>query len=140
MNSLKYQKHLLIVEDDKGQKEFILEGPAYSLGRDSNCDICIRSMFVSHRHATLIRLPHEDGTYSYQIVDGDGKGNYSTNGLLINGQRIRSRILQDKDKIIFAAKVQATYLHIQRQDTASAPLHPDPLDITLIDPRMAEEN
>lgn len=138
MTSQQYQKHILIVEDDRGRKEFILDGPVYSLGRDPKSDIYVRSLFVSHRHATLKRVTRDDGSYSYQIFDGDGQGNYSTNGLLINGQKHRSYVLQDKDKIIFGYKVQATYFHMQRRDTPpSGPL--DPFDVTLIDPRMVEE-
>lgn len=138
MTSPNYQKHLLIVEDDKGQKEFILDAATYSLGRGKGCHICVQSLFVSNRHATLIRLPQEGGGYCYQIVDGDGKGNYSTNGLSINGQKFRARILKHKDRIVFGSGVQVTYLHMQRQDTSSAPL-PDALLETLIDPAMVEK-
>ncbi|HAZ49166.1 MAG TPA: phosphopeptide-binding protein [Cyanobacteria bacterium UBA11369] len=139
MTSPDYQKHLLIVEDDKGQREFILQAPAYSLGRSKRCDIRVESLFVSNRHATLLRLPNKDSSYSYQIIDGDGKGKYSTNGLSINGEKIRARILKHNDKIVFGSNVQVTYLYMQRQDTSSAPL-PDPsLDVTLIDPAMVEK-
>lgn len=139
MTSSNYQKHLLIVEDDKGKREFILEAPAYSLGRSKKCDICVKSLFVSNRHATLIRLPDEGNSYCYQIIDGDGKGNYSTNGLSIKGQKFRARILKHNDRIVFGSNVQVTYLYMQRQDTSSAPL-PDPsFDVTLIDPAMVEK-
>jgi pSer/pThr/pTyr-binding forkhead associated (FHA) protein len=134
-----YQKHLFIVEDTKGQKEYILDSPAYSLGRGERCDIRLPSLFASSHHATLIKLPQDDGSYSYQIIDGDGKGNYSTNGLIVNGQKLRSRILQHKDKIIFGSNVQATYLYIQRHETFSGPIQDPDFDVTLIDPGMLEE-
>lgn len=139
MTSSNYQKHLLIVEDDKGKREFILDAPAYSLGRSKRCDIRLESLFVSNRHATLIRLPEQDGSYSYQIIDGDGKGKHSTNGLSINGQKFRARILKHNDRIVFGSNVQVTYLHMQRQDTSSAPLADPLLDVTLIDPGMVEK-
>lgn len=50
-----HESHILIVEDDQGRKEFTLERPIYSIGRDRECDIRLVSQFVSRRHATLVR-------------------------------------------------------------------------------------
>ena len=60
MTAENHQNHLLIIEDDRGRKEFILERPIYSIGRDRDCDIRLASQFVSRRHATLVRLPREN--------------------------------------------------------------------------------
>jgi pSer/pThr/pTyr-binding forkhead associated (FHA) protein len=60
--------HLLIVEDDQGRKQFNLDAPVYLLGRDPGCDIRLFSQFVSRRHATLLRVSREDGTYYYRLL------------------------------------------------------------------------
>ena len=101
--------HLLIIEDDKGRKEFTLEEPVYSIGRDPNCDICLFSEFVSRRHATLRRQQREDGSPYYQIIDGNGKGKLSANGLWINGRKLQCHNLQDEDEVVLGSDVGAKY-------------------------------
>lgn len=132
-------KHLLIIEDDKGSRQFVLDQPRYSIGRDLDCDIRLASLFVSRRHATLIRIPTEDGNYFYRILDGDPDGQRSANGLLINEKRLLSHDLQDKDKVVFGPKVQFTYYYLTRDPAPTEP--PDGLfeDITLINPRTADK-
>ena len=129
--------HWLIVTDDKGSREIPLGGEIYSMGREPNSDIRIFSMFVSRRHATLVRQEREDGSYDYKIVDGDLEGNHSSNGILINGRKYNTHILKHKDDIVFAGGVSAEYHRVQRdeRDTESK----DPFDITLIDPHMIDE-
>lgn len=129
--------HWLIVLDDKGSREIPLGGEIYSMGRDPNSDIRIFSMFVSRRHATLVRQDRENGSYDYRIVDGDLEGNHSSNGILINGRKLNNHILKHKDEIVFAGGVSAEYHRVKRdqRDTESE----DPFDITLIDPHMIDE-
>ncbi|NJP10056.1 MAG: FHA domain-containing protein [Leptolyngbyaceae cyanobacterium RU_5_1] len=103
------QRYLLIVEDDRGCKEYMLDAPSYSLGRDPKCDIRLVSQFVSRRHATLVQLLEEDGTHHYRIVDGIPKGKPSSNGLLVNGRKLQACDLQDKDEIVFGPSVRAIY-------------------------------
>ena len=81
--------HVLIVEDDKGCREFTLKAPLYVIGRDPNCDIRLISQFVSRRHANLIQVSNDDGSFFYSIVDG-AKGKSSANGLLINGRKLQA--------------------------------------------------
>lgn len=135
MTSEPHQSHLLIIEDDKGRREYTLDSPVYSIGRDPKCDIRLVSQFVSRRHATLVQLPNEDGTYYYRIVDGNLKGRPSANGLLINGRKLPIHDLQDQDRIIFGPQVQAVYYLLKRDAISTVP--PDEFDITLIDPKMA---
>ena len=85
-----HQNHLFIIEDEKGRREYTLDAPVYSIGRDPKCDIRLVSQFVSRRHATLVQLPNEDGSYYYRIVDGNLKGKGSANGLLINGRKFHT--------------------------------------------------
>lgn len=94
-------QHLLRVADDKGIREFILDAPGYSIGRDPRCDIQLFSQFISRRHATLVRLHDDDdwGSFFYRIVDGNAKGRASANGLFVNGQRRQGHNLQPLDEI-----------------------------------------
>jgi pSer/pThr/pTyr-binding forkhead associated (FHA) protein len=134
MTSAPHQSHLLIIEDDKGRREYTLDSPVYSIGRDPKCDIRLISQFVSRRHATLVQLPNEDGSYYYRIVDGNLKGKPSANGLLINGRKLQAHDLQDQDKVIFGPQVQAIYYLLKRDAITTIP--PDEYDITLISPNM----
>ena len=92
------------------------------------------SQFVSRRHATLVRLPQEDGSSYYRIVDGDAKGKPSANGLLINGRKLAAHDLQDEDEIVFGPRVRAIYYLLKRDTIPSGPL--DEYDVTLIGPNM----
>jgi Ca-activated chloride channel family protein len=100
---------ILIVEDDKGRKEFSLTQSVYSIGRAPQCDIRLYSQFVARNHARLIRHVRGDGSYFYQIVDGDTNGKPSTNGLLVNGRKVDAHYLQNQDQIVFGPRVIANY-------------------------------
>ena len=102
-------KHLLIIEDDRGYQEYILEAPTHTLGRDPNCDIRVFSQFVSRRHATLVQIQEEDGSCRYRIIDGVPKGKPSSNGMMVNGRKILACDLNDQDEIVLGPKVKATY-------------------------------
>ncbi len=133
--------HLLIVEDDQGRKEFTLIHPTYSLGRDRHNDIRLISQFVSRRHATLVRCARLDDSqnYYYRIVDGDGKGKNSVNGLMINGRKMTTHDLQNEDEVVFGPQVRAIY-YLLKNDTGSiGNTDSSEYDITLINPGMTEE-
>jgi pSer/pThr/pTyr-binding forkhead associated (FHA) protein len=133
------KSHFLLVEDDKGRKEIILKKTSYSIGRGKQCDILIQSPFVSRHHATILRRFRDDGHVYYEIVDGDGKGNTSANGILINGRKLNSHELKHGDKIVFGPQVFAIYQRCQRD--IFPPMPPDdPFDITLIDPAMITDD
>ena len=115
-----------------------MDAPVYTIGRDPKCDIRLVSQFVSRRHATLVRLPHEDdGSYYYRIVDGNLKGKPSANGLLINGRKLQAHDLEDEDEIVFGPQVRAIYYLLSRDTIPSGPL--DEYDVTLIGPNMMPE-
>lgn len=129
MPSEPHQNHLLIVEDDKGECEYVLSESTYSIGRDAACDIRLVSQFVSRRHATLMLQTSEGGIQYYRIVDSS-----SSNGLLINGRKLKAHNLQNKDVIVFGPKVRAIYYSLRRDAFTTIP--PDEFDITLISPNM----
>jgi len=126
-------RHLLLVDDDKGRRVFQLDAEVYSIGRDPSCHIRLFSMFVSRQHATLRRMTLDDGSFRYQIVDGNLQGQRSTNKISINGRPISTYELKDGDRVMFGgnAGVKAEYYR-QKEDNKSGPL--DPYDVTLIDP------
>jgi len=99
----------LVVEDDWGRREILLELDQYTIGRDPKSDICLHSRFASRQHAILLRVNQEDGTSCYQVVDGNLDGKPSTNGLLINGQKHRMHTLNPEDTIVFGPSVRAIY-------------------------------
>ncbi|MGK7905464.1 MAG: FHA domain-containing protein [Hormoscilla sp.] len=137
MASSAQQTHKLIIEDDKGKRELTLESPVYSIGRDAQCDIRLVSQFVSRRHATLVRLPHDDGSYYYRIVDGNLRGKSSANGILINSRKLATHDLQNEDEIVFGPQVRAIYYLLDKEPVTSSP--PDEFDITLISPSMMDD-
>jgi pSer/pThr/pTyr-binding forkhead associated (FHA) protein len=134
MPSEQQNNHMLIIEDDKGRREFNLDEPVYSIGRDPRCDVRLVSQFVSRRHATLVQLPKEDGSYYYRIVDGNLRGQASANGILINGRKLQSHDLQNSDEVVFGPQVRAIYYLLKREQIQTVP--PDEFDITLISPGM----
>jgi pSer/pThr/pTyr-binding forkhead associated (FHA) protein len=133
------KEHFLIVEDDKGRQEIILINPNYSIGRGKNSDIQLRSQFVSRYHANLLRCLREDGTVYYRIVDGDGKGNKSTNGLLINGQKQETHDLKHGDEIVFGPQVFAIYQYDYKNKPPFPP-QDEPPDLTSFETIGIEED
>lgn len=111
--------HLLIIQDERGRRRLVLENEIYSIGRDHDCDIRLYSLFVSRRHATLMRMHHEDGTDFYRIVDGTLEGQPSANGLMINGRKFKSYDLQNEEEIVFGPQVRAVYYRVRRGDKES---------------------
>ncbi|MGA1602511.1 MAG: FHA domain-containing protein [Prochlorothrix sp.] len=138
MSSESHQSHFLIIEDDKGRREFILEGEVYSVGRDATCTVRLISQFVSRHHATIHRRTDDKGEVYYQLVDGDFKGKPSANGLLIDGHKTSYRNLEHRDEVIFGPRVKLTYFRLDRRNSGiTGPA--DEFDITLISPSMASE-
>ncbi len=132
-------EHYLVIQDDRGRKELVLTEAVYTIGRSPNCDICLKSQFVSRYHATLLRRVRANKSVYYHIVDGDGEGQVSANGLLINNKKTLAHDLVPGDEIIFGHKVSATYYYRQRDEFMTAPGN-DPFDITLIDPMMMDDD
>ena len=133
------EEHCLIINDNRGRKEFLLTEQKYSLGRSANCDIIIKSQFVSRHHATLIRHQTEDHCFYYEIIDGNGADKVSANGLLFNHKKISRYNLRSGDEIIFGPQISIVYQYRQRNEFLSSPGN-DPFDITLIDPSMMDDD
>ncbi|MEO0852280.1 MAG: FHA domain-containing protein [Cyanobacteria bacterium J06648_11] len=102
-------KHVLQVEDRDGVREVVLGEPKYFVGRDIANDICLNSQFASRYHASLLRVPSGRGDYSYQVLDGDLEGKPSTNGLLVNGKKVKSHNLDAGDTIVIGPDAKLIY-------------------------------
>jgi tetratricopeptide (TPR) repeat protein len=100
---------LLIIEDDWGRREVLLEQDSYLLGRDPKTDICLHSQFVSRQHAVLTRTVLANGQPTYTITDGDRAGKPSTNGVIVNGKKCHTVHLTGEEVIVFGPKVRATF-------------------------------
>jgi serine phosphatase RsbU (regulator of sigma subunit) len=84
---------LVVLTGARKGSRLALEGERTVLGRDAGCDVVIdrdllgradaRTDSVSRRHAVISRV---DGGYA--IEDGDGRGNKSRNGVLVNDRRV----------------------------------------------------
>ena len=103
-------RHLLVVQDPKGQRTLPLLEATYSLGRDLRNAIVLYSRSVSRQHAILLRvtIPNTD-QYGFRIIDGNFQGKRSTNGLYINGNKCLNHNLQNGDVISFDSNTQAKY-------------------------------
>ncbi len=104
-----YQKPTLVIQDDWGQREILLDLEQYTIGRDPKNTVCLHSQFASRYHATLIREVQPDGSLKYYILDGTLAGKPSTNGLLVNGHRQQRCELKNEDVVVFGPNVRATY-------------------------------
>lgn len=107
-------KLMLVVEDAVGRREIPLERRSYSVGRHESNDIPLEDKYVSRVHARLLPVPSETAVgYTFMLEDGSAPGNASTNGTFVNGQTVRSRLLQPLDVVLFGPQVRATFVSIE---------------------------
>ncbi|MGK7948877.1 MAG: ATP-binding protein [Xenococcaceae cyanobacterium] len=103
-------RHLLIINDLKGQREYTLQAKFYSIGREPSNSIVINAPSISRYHAHILRIliPEKNG-YLFRIIDGSVDGNKSRNGIYINKQKCSTHDLNHGDLIEFGGGVRATY-------------------------------
>src|SRR6516225_8966310 len=75
-----------------------------SIGRRESCDICLRFPNISGRHC---ELAFQDG---YWILRDLG----STNGVKVNGTKVKQKILRDGDTIAIANRVFTIQYQMKR--------------------------
>jgi pSer/pThr/pTyr-binding forkhead associated (FHA) protein/tetratricopeptide (TPR) repeat protein len=73
-----------------GEERFALNREVSSIGRDEDCDVILPDTSVSRRHALIYRVDEK----LYRVED-----NNSSNGTLVNGQRILTEFLRDGDML-----------------------------------------
>lgn len=103
-------RHFLVIEDTKGKRVVPLEAATYTIGRDRTNSIVIYSREVSRQHAILLRVTNPNSSnFLFRIIDGNLQGKKSTNGLIINHQRLTSHDLHRDDLIQFGKGARAYY-------------------------------
>ncbi len=80
---------IVLYENDKASKTFRLDKTGKIIGRSPKCDIVIEHPSVSKEH---VRLEYTMGMYI-------ATDNSSTNGMVVNGKRIRRASLKDNDVV-----------------------------------------
>ncbi|MBR8827217.1 MAG: EAL domain-containing protein [Gomphosphaeria aponina SAG 52.96 = DSM 107014] len=118
-------RHILMLESPTFRKTLILEDNTYTIGRVASNSIPISSKTISRNHATLLKViyPQKKNQDFFWIVDGDLKGNRSTNGLFVNGKRCFCHQLKSGDIISLGGKeVRAKYetLYYQGEKNSEA--------------------
>ena len=105
---------VLGIHDGQKPRGYMLDAGMYSIGRSSSNAIAIPNRFVSRRHAYLIRVPVPDnaGAFTYCLVDGNRKGGNSTNGVMVNGNRIGTHYLSSGDVIHFGPEVSGYFFSL----------------------------
>ncbi len=99
----------LLLEDDANCSFIQLVDDEYTIGRDLDNKICLRSQFSSRFHAVIRRLTTETGEVVFEIQDGSIKGKASTNGISINGKPVARAFLNHQDLIVFGPRAKAIF-------------------------------
>lgn len=99
----------LLLEDEANCSFIQLVDDMYTIGRDLENKICLRSQFSSRFHAVIRRLVTETGEVVFEIQDGSIKGKASTNGISINGKPVTCAFLNHQDLIVFGPRAKAIF-------------------------------
>lgn len=106
-------RHILILELNGLKKTIFLDKNNYSVGRNPTNSIVIHHRIISRHHASLLKITYkkvEEDDAIFWIIDGDLKGNRSTNGIYINEKRSLSHKLAPGDIILLGGvEVKAKY-------------------------------
>ncbi|MGK7910612.1 MAG: FHA domain-containing protein [Synechococcus sp.] len=91
-----------------------LRARMYSIGRAAGNDIVVNDRFVSRRHAYLIRTQDkETQTTTYEVLDCGKVHEYSTNGIYVNGKKVKHQALKAGDVVHIGPKIQARFLPVE---------------------------
>jgi tetratricopeptide (TPR) repeat protein len=99
----------LLLEDESDCRLIHLVSEEYTIGRDLQNTICLRSQFSSRFHAVIRRLKTEKGEVVFEIQDGGVNGKASTNGILVNGKPVSRAFLNHQDVIVFGPRAKAIF-------------------------------
>lgn len=84
---------LQLMFKDTVLKELVTDKNEIAIGRDTACDLCIDNLAASSRHARVFKGPDD----KYAIEDLN-----STNGTVVNGKEVMTKILDNHDEIRIA--------------------------------------
>lgn len=132
---------LIFLLDGNVIREYALEKERFSIGRRASNDVHIDNLGISGEHAVIVTKG--DGAYIEDLN--------STNGTIVNRQKIKKHMLADGD-LIKLGKYKLRYLQDARmnkprhegfQDTvlvADMPEVDDPLSATVIAPALTKQD
>ncbi|MEO0534918.1 MAG: EAL domain-containing protein [Cyanobacteria bacterium P01_A01_bin.123] len=101
-------KRFLLFREEENIFVEVLTKKIYTIGRRSHDDIFLANRGISRCHASVYFLNSK-----FWIIDGDFKGRTSTNGLIVNGQKVLLHELNQYDVITFCRDVHAIFLEYQ---------------------------
>ncbi len=113
---LSYPEFTLCIFHPVRPCSYILRESIYTIGRDPSNSIQIVNRFVSRRHAYLVRVSTKSNRtgFTYCLVDGNRKGQASTNGVFVNGTRVATYYLRSGDVIHFGPEIRAYFFEVAR--------------------------
>ncbi len=117
MSNSQQVRYVLVIEEPKSSRTIALVQSTYSIGRHSSNSIVLNSKQVSRKHATLMRKKDSKDNDGFWIIDGDGQGNRSNNGIYINGQRRLEQELKQGDVVKLGGEVKITYQIMESEDS-----------------------
>ena len=88
------------IEGETGLQQTPITKSPFRIGRSGDNDLCLANDSVSGHHAELLRLANG----SYRVIDLG-----STNGLWVNGERVRERII-NHGEIMALGEVKLRFL------------------------------
>jgi diguanylate cyclase (GGDEF)-like protein/PAS domain S-box-containing protein len=109
----------LTIEDNQKKYSIFLQNKVYSIGRHTSNSITIKNPKISRYHCTILPVRHRNRNHQevYWIIDGDLKGNRSTNGLFVNGRKCLSHELKAGDIISLGGQeIIVTYTMIDQNE------------------------
>ncbi len=101
----------LLVQESAGVREFEIVDAEVHIGRELDNALRLSDPSISRHHA-MIRQTSE----GYEILDLQ-----SSNGVLVNGSRVQTAVLQDGDRLTLG-QIQITYVDPNAANAASSPL------------------
>ena len=101
----------VLVQETNGAREFELMDLEVSIGRELDNSLRLADPSISRHHAVL---RHTDAGYEVEDLG-------SSNGVLLNGNRVQTALLQDGDRITLG-QLQLTYVDPKSFQTQENPL------------------
>ncbi len=98
---------LILLEGTGVNRRYRIDKPIMTLGRDLTNDVVLRDTRSSRRHAKLEYKNFLQSTENQEIVLHDME---STNGTFVNGVRITSHPLHDRDKVLVGSTLFGFFL------------------------------
>ena len=110
--SIQIERSILVLDFLGIRKNISLNTNYFSIGRHPQCSLVLDSKVVSRHHATIVWVKDKNSRRNegyYWLVDGDGRGRRSRNGVYVNGKKISSHRLVCGDVISIDSDSELIY-------------------------------